>query len=129
MEFKVVINDTKTGKSYQQNVDSEKFIGKKIKDKIDGSMIGLAGYELQITGGSDSAGFPMRPDIEGQGRKKALLSGGIGVTISRKGMKKRKTVRGNTISINTAQINLKVVKPGSKVLDEFFKKEEKKEEK
>ncbi|MFH0936499.1 MAG: 30S ribosomal protein S6e [Candidatus Woesearchaeota archaeon] len=128
MEFKVVINDTKTGKSYQQNVDSEKFIGKKIKDKIDGSMIGLAGYELQITGGSDSAGFPMRHDIEGQGRKKALLSGGIGVTISRKGMKKRKTVRGNTISINTAQINLKVVKPGSKSLNEFFKKEEKKEE-
>jgi small subunit ribosomal protein S6e len=124
MEFKVVINDTKTGKSYQQNIDSEKFIGKKIKEKIDGSILGLAGYELQITGGSDSAGFPMRLDIEGSGRKKALLSGGVGVKISRKGMKKRKTVRGNTISVNTAQINLKVTKPGSKPLQEFFKKPE-----
>ncbi|MCX6711520.1 MAG: 30S ribosomal protein S6e [Candidatus Woesearchaeota archaeon] len=124
MEFKVVINDTKTGKSYQQNIDSEKFIGKKIKEKVDGSILGLAGYELQITGGSDSAGFPMRSDIEGSGRKKALLSGGIGVKISRKGMKKRKTVRGNTISVNTAQVNLKVIKPGSKHLQDIFKKPE-----
>lgn len=123
MEFKIVISD-KNGKSYQQSFDSDKFIGKKIKDKVDGSTIGLPGYELQITGGSDSAGFPMRSDIEGQGRKKALLSSGVGIKKLKAGIKKRKTVRGNTISINTAQINLKVVKPGSKPLEDFFKKPE-----
>jgi small subunit ribosomal protein S6e len=123
MEFKVVISN-KDGKSYQQNINNDKFIGKKIKDKIDGSIIGLPGYELQITGGSDSAGFPMRSDVEGSGRKRALLSGGVGVKILKKGLKKRKTIRGNTISVNTAQINLKVIKASSKSLEEYFKKAE-----
>jgi len=109
-EFKIVINDPKTGKTYQKTLDEQAFIGKKIGDKIDSNLVGMAGFELEITGGSDVAGFPMRGDVQGSGRKKALLTSGTGVNIKRKGKKVRKTVMGNTISENIVQINLKVIK-------------------
>ncbi|MFH1455980.1 MAG: 30S ribosomal protein S6e [archaeon] len=109
-EFKIVINDPKTGKTYQKTLDEQAFIGKKIGDKIDGNLVGMAGFELEITGGSDVAGFPMRKDIQGSGRKRALLTSGTGVHIKRKGKKVRKTVMGSTISENIVQINLKIVK-------------------
>lgn len=116
-EFKCVINDAKTGKSYQKPVDLNLFLGKKLKDKVDGSTLGLSGYELEITGGSDNAGFPMREDIPGNLRKKALLSGGVGVHIKRKGMRVRKTVRGNTVDKDIAQLNLRIVKYGKGSLE------------
>lgn len=80
-------------------------------------------YELQITGGSDKDGFPMRPDLPGTGRKRLLLSGGVGYNPREKGVRRRKTVRGRVISADTVQINVKVVKHGKIPLEEFFKKE------
>lgn len=127
-EFKLTISDAKTGKSYSKALFSEVFKGKKLGSKIDGAPIGLDGYELQITGGSDTSGFPMHPDLPGFARKKALLGNTLGSKINVKGMKKRKTIIGNQITLNTAQINLKVLKYGSKSLDQVFGKEEKKEE-
>src|SRR3989338_9140532 len=97
-ELKVVVSDPKTGKSYQKVFDNESFLGLKVKDKVDGAMINLPGYQLEITGGSDSSGFPMRSDIPGTLRKKALLTGGTGVTkkrMSRKGLRIRISVAGN----------------------------------
>ena len=89
--------------------------------------MGLDGYELQITGGSDKEGFPMRNDIKGISRKKIVVTKGIGFH-ARKGLRRRKLIRGNTISTETAQINFKVVKAGHKHLAEIFpKKEEAKE--
>jgi len=52
---------------------------------------------------------------------------GVGIRKNRRGRKVRKTVAGNTIYTKTAQINLKILKHGSKPLAEE-KKEEKKEE-
>ncbi len=135
-DFKLVINDPKTAKSYQKIVtgnEADTFRGTKIKSKINGDQIGLKDYELEITGGSDSSGFPMRSDIEGILRKRPFVSRGPGVKGLKKGEKIRKTVAGNTISHITSQINLKVLKQGSKSLDEIFGKtqkspEEKKEE-
>ena len=75
-EIKCVINDPKTGNSRQKNVDSALLAGRKIGDKIAGAHLGLEGYELQITGGSDTAGFPMTKMIDGGIRKKALLESG-----------------------------------------------------
>lgn len=127
VEFKIVINDVKTGKSYQKTVPEQGLTGKKIGDKIDGKIVGLTGYELEIKGGSDTAGFPMIATVDTIGRKKALLSKGPGVKIKRKGMLTRKTVRGNTISDKTAQINLKITKYGTKTIEELLgiaKKEE-----
>ncbi|HDD46128.1 MAG TPA: 30S ribosomal protein S6e [Candidatus Aenigmarchaeota archaeon] len=135
MVFKVVVSDPKTRKSYQREVDEAKsgLIGKKIGDRVKGDFLGLYGYELEITGGSDRDGFPMRRDVEGSGRKKVLLSSPPGFHPKRKGERKKKTVRGNTISDQIVQINTKVVKYGSKGIEELFgikvEKEEKKEEK
>lgn len=127
-DFKLVINDPKTAKSYQKIVtgnEADVFRGTKIKSKISGDQIGLKDYELEITGGSDSSGFPMRSDIEGILRKRPLVSRGPGIKGLKKGEKIRKTVAGNTISHLTSQINLKVLKHGSKSLDEIFTKTQK----
>ncbi len=131
VEFKVIINSPKEGKSIQQVIPDENtavFMGKKIHDKIQGDSFGLTGYEFEITGGSDNAGKAMRSDIEGTSRKKILAVSGVGIKRKRRGMRKRKNLAGNTIFENTAQINLKVTKKGKKDLFEE-KKVEKAEEK
>jgi small subunit ribosomal protein S6e len=122
MEFKIVINDKE--KSYQIVSDSEQLFGKKIGDKVKGDSIGLPGYEIEITGGSDKEGFPMRKDLSGTKRKKSLLTGGVGFRPTRKGMKRRKSVRGNTISEDIVQINCKVITKGKKTISELLKKDE-----
>ncbi len=130
-ELKCVINDGKAGKSYQKVLTENPFLGKKVGDKIGGSDLGLVGYELEITGGSDSAGFPMLKNVDGSGRKKLLLKAGTGARKLKKGVKVRKTVRGNTIADVTAQVNMKVIKYGTKTVPELLGiqvKEEKKEE-
>jgi len=104
-------------------IDEKKFRfdGMKIGDTFKGGLIGFANYEFQITGGSDSSGFPMRKDVHGPVKKKILVSKkGIGYKPKRKGQKRRKTVRGNEITSNMTLINLKVVKYGEA---ELFKKE------
>jgi len=134
-QFKIVIG-TKTGKCYQREVkepESNVFIAKKIGDKILGDSFGLKGYEFEITGGSDNAGFPMRWDVPGAIRKRILAVEGVGIRRKRHGQKQRKTVFGNTISSKIIQINLKVLKEGKEKLDkdkkdakDAPKKEEKK---
>ncbi|MEM3361959.1 MAG: 30S ribosomal protein S6e [Candidatus Anstonellaceae archaeon] len=129
--MKLVISDPKTGKSYQLELKKEAdyFIGKKIGQQIDGSFIGLAGYNLEIRGGSDFAGFPMRDDLEGSQRKSLLLSAGPGYRRKEKGVRKRKTVVGNTISPDIVQVNCVIKSYGPKPIEELIpttKKEEKK---
>ncbi len=129
MEVKLCIGYK--GKSYNKIItdnDFNIFRGKKVNDKVIG-LSDLKGYEFLITGGSDKSGFPIRKDIEGTLRRKALLSKGPGVHIKRKGMRIRKSVRGNTISDDIAQINLKVVKEGERKIEEIFGVKEEKEEK
>jgi small subunit ribosomal protein S6e len=99
-------------KAWQLVLDEAKartFIGLKIGDKVDASIIGLKG-ELVITGGSDSSGFPMRPDIHGGVKVKVLLSGPPGFKPRKKGERRRKTVRGNTITPDIVQINVKWIR-------------------
>ncbi len=126
MEFKFVISDPKTGKSYQKALNNEWFVGKKIGDKVEGNLVGLKNYELVITGGSDNAGFPMRKGVDIAGRKKILSGKGTGVHVEGKGVRIRKTVRGSIISDQIAQINLKVEKQGSENIEDLLgiKKEE-----
>jgi len=125
--FKVVIG-TKDGKCHQKEVseeDSKNLIGKKIGDTIKGEVIGLTGYEFDITGGTDYAGFPMRKDIVGTGRKRILAVSGVGLKKKAKGLRKRKTVCGNTIHVKISQINLKVLKEGKEKLGAAPKEEAK----
>ncbi|MBS7287269.1 MAG: 30S ribosomal protein S6e [Candidatus Freyarchaeota archaeon] len=121
---RLVISDPETGRSVTVGVDDVKFrslIDVKVGEIVKGDPLGLVGYELQVTGGSDKDGFPMRTDIEGSGRKRVLLSTGPGFKPRRKGERRRKLVRGNTISDDIYQVNMKVVKKGAK---DVFKTEE-----
>ena len=104
-------------------IDEKKFRfeGMKIGEIIKGGVIGFANYEFEITGGSDSSGFPMRKDVHGPVKKRILVSKrGIGYKPRRKGEKRKRTVRGNEITHNMTLINMKVVKYGEA---ELFKKE------
>jgi small subunit ribosomal protein S6e len=115
---KIVISDPKTGKSYQKEFQESSMLhGKKIRDVIKGELLDMTGYEFQITGGSDAAGFPMRSDVEGTLKRQILSVGGVGIKSKRKGMRQRKTVAGNTIFEKIAQVNLKVVKYGKESLE------------
>ncbi len=122
--FKFVISHT--GKSYQAEKDQKDcpVLEKKIGDRISGSFLGLEGYELEITGGSDKDGFPMRKDIEGTVRKKIVVTRGIGFRENTGGLRKRKLLRGNTISTDVSQINCRVSKAGEKGLEEILGKKE-----
>ena len=120
--FKLCISDPSTGRTFQKEVKdnlANPFIGLNIGETINGDKIEINGYELQITGGSDYCGFPMRKGILGQ-RKKITLYGGVGFRGAAKGIKKRKTVCGHKIHERISQINFKVVKQGSKKLSEIF---------
>ena len=125
-EFKLTIADTKIGKCIQKDVkepEANALIGKEIGEAIKGDLIGLAGYEFVITGGSDYCGFPMRKDIPGIGRKKILAVSGTGVRKKAKGIKQRKTVCGNKIHANIVQVNLKITAYGKTPLIEEKPKE------
>ena len=111
-EFKLVISDPKTGKAKQIEVKdtrAQAFIGLKIGDIIDGALIGMPNVKLKITGGSGISGEPMRADLPGGAKRRLLLSGPPGYHPPKKGMRKRKLVRGNTITEGVVQINLKIV--------------------
>lgn len=132
VEFKLNIGDPKSKKTLKKDVkdaEAEVFVGKKIGDSVKGDLFGLTGYELVITGGSDSAGFPMRTDVEGGSRRKVLIVKGIGLRKNVAGRKIRKTVAGNTVTRKTVQINLKVSKAGKTPLFEEPKPEQPAEDK
>jgi len=105
--FKVVISDSKTGKSeVMEAKDSQAqiFMGRKIGEVIDLSVIGQ-NYKVKLTGGSDRAGFPMRGDIMGSGKRHVLMTEGVGFRHSVEGEKRRKLVRGNTVTEEVYQLN------------------------
>jgi small subunit ribosomal protein S6e len=134
VEFKVVVNDTRNGRSHTIEVSghhANSLIGKKIHDEVDGIFVSLPGYKLQITGGTDKDGFPMRKDLTGTTRRRLLLSRSLGFKAREPGMRKKKSVRGNTINQDIVQINMKVTKYSSKPIEDLLamvRKEEKKEE-
>jgi small subunit ribosomal protein S6e len=116
VNFKLVLSDPKTGKSEASEVKdagAQLLVGRKIGEVIDGASIGLTG-KIVITGGSDKAGFPMRSDTLGGGKNYVLLTRGVGFKTREEGAKKRKLVRGNTITEETYQVNAKRVEGSSK---------------
>lgn len=130
VEFKAVINEPKDGKTYQKTVSghhANSLIGKKIGDEVDGIFVELPGYKLVITGGSDKDGLPMRSDLPGSRRKRILLTEGVGFHPKDPGVRRRKMIRGNTISPEIVQLNMKITSHGSKSLEDLLEgKEEKK---
>tara|TARA_A100001037_G_scaffold73291_1_gene65603 strand:+ start:1742 stop:2239 length:498 start_codon:yes stop_codon:yes gene_type:complete len=142
--FKAVVNDTvpsSGGRAFSMDITGSNynhFLGKKIGDSVDGMFVGegdrtLGGYKLEITGGSDLTGRPMRPELEGSAIKSVLITAGTGYKGKRyvkkkgrvyrykyDGLRKRRRLRGNVISQDTRQINLKIVESGNRSLDAIF---------
>jgi len=128
---KITVSDPQKKTAVQREFEEPQavFLGKKIGEKVGADSIGLTGFELEITCGSDKEGCPMRKDIEGQGRKRVVLSGPPGFHPDREGKRKRKSVRGNTISSDIVQINTKITKHGAKSAEELWGVTPKKKEK
>ena len=123
VNFKITISDTK-GKSIIKELkdnDANPLLGLVIGQETDASLVGLDG-KIKITGGSDKSGFPMRPDLLGSTRKRILIPKGVGFRTTENGLRKRRLVRGNTITEEIYQINSKY--DGELKVDEP-KKEEK----
>jgi small subunit ribosomal protein S6e len=129
-KFKVIISNPEEGKSNFVEIEGTRavpLIGRKLGETIDGTVVGLSGQRLKITGGSDKDGFPMRPNIHGGVRATVVLSEGVGFKPRQTGERKRKTLRGNIITEEIVQINMKIVKAPEKA--EKKEKEEKAETK
>ncbi|MDI6719182.1 MAG: 30S ribosomal protein S6e [Methanomicrobiales archaeon] len=126
-EFKIVVSDPRTGRAYNLNVSGGQagiFIGRRIGDEIDMTPLGMPGYSLKITGGTDRIGTPARRDLPGMARRRVLLAGGVGYHPQNEGVRRRKTVRGNEINADFVQINARIEKFGEKALDTYFGKAE-----
>lgn len=116
-KFKVIVSDPQTGTSKVVEVEEARaapFIGRKIGETMDGSVVELPATKVQITGGSDKDGVPIRPNVHGGVRRKVILSGGVGFNPKRSGERKRKAVRGNSITDEIVQINMKIIEQPKK---------------
>ncbi len=121
VEYKLVISDR--GASIARTVGDPQaagFLGKRIGESIGGELIGANGYTFRITGGTDKSGFPLRPDVPGARQTRLYVGDGFGFHAPRRGMRKRRTFRGNTVSEDTVQINLIVEQKGGKPLAELL---------
>ncbi len=108
VNFKLTISDIK-GKSISKELkdsDANPLLGLQLGNETDASIAGLTG-KLKLTGGSDKSGVPMRSDVHGAARKRVLLSPGIGLQDAETGQRKRKLMRGNTVSEEIYQVNCK----------------------
>ncbi|MCW3980628.1 MAG: 30S ribosomal protein S6e [Candidatus Bathyarchaeota archaeon] len=131
-KFKIILSDPETGKS--QIVETEgpravPLLGRRLGEEINGTTVGMGGHKLKITGGSDKDGFPMRPDIHGGVKTRAILTKGVGFHSTRKGERRRKTLRGNVITEEIVQINMKILqKPSTSKKSKLEKTEAKPKE-
>jgi len=116
-KFKVIVSDPEDGKSKVVEVDGAKavpLLGRKLGEVIDGSVLGMSGRKLQITGGSDKDGFPMRPNVHGGVRISVIINKSVGFHPHSEGERRRKTLRGNVITDDIVQINMKITEKLSK---------------
>ena len=116
-KFKVIVSDPEESKSKVVELESARavpLIGKRLGETLDGAVVGLPGHKLQITGGSDKDGFPMHPNVHGGVRVNVILSSGVGFHPKSEGERRRKTLRGNVITEDIVQVNMKVLEKPKK---------------
>jgi len=121
--FQVAVADPESGRTYQFEVDGQdanRFIGRDIGDEVDAGAVGLDGYTVEITGGSDDSGRPMRGDVNGSDLKELLLEGGAGFNPERDGERNRVTVRGKEVSDATAQLNVSIAERGEASVEDLL---------
>lgn len=111
-KFKVIVSDPTEGTSKMVELEEGRaapLIGKRIGEVMEGTIVNLPGQKIQVMGGSDKDGFPMRPSVHGGVRKRIILAQGVGYNSTNEGQRRRKTIRGNTITDEIVQINMKIV--------------------
>ena len=116
-KFKLIVSDAATGKSTASEIEgarAQALMGRSLGEVIDGSALGIAQSRLLITGGCDKNGIPMRADVHGSVKKYIVLSSGPGFKPHRHGERRRKLVRGRTITDETYQINFAISKATEK---------------
>jgi small subunit ribosomal protein S6e len=122
--FNVVVADPESGLAHQLEVDGQdanRFVGKELGEDVDGDAVGLAGYTLEITGGSDEAGRPMHGDVAGPNLKEVLMKeDGVGYRQDRDGKRKRLTVRGREISDAVVQVNASITERGDESVESLL---------
>ena len=122
-EFIVAVADPDAGVTHQVEVSGQsanRFIGRELGETVDGGAVGLDGHTLELTGGSDDAGRPMRADVRGASLKEVLLEGGTGYEPSHDGERKRVTVRGREVNDATRQINTRIDEYGPGEVEELL---------
>ena len=122
-DFKMVVSDPRSGRAYNMELSGPKagtLIGMRIGEELGGEAIGLTGYTLKLAGGTDVDGFPMRADIPGQVRRKVLVAGGTGFNPSKRGLRRRKTFRGNEFSSDILQVNMVITEWGTSTIEELL---------
>lgn len=108
----LIIADPEAGTNEKRELEDARMaplVGLRIGESIDGTVADLAGYRIQLTGGTDKDGIPMRPDVHGGVKARVVLSGGVGFKPKNKGERKRVVVRGNTVTAETTFLNFKIV--------------------
>ena len=123
VDFKVVVSDPRTGRAYNMELSGPKasaLVGVKIGDEESGDVLGLTGYTLKLTGGTDVDGFPMRADIPGRVRRRVLVAGGTGFNPSKRGLRRRKTFRGSEISSEILQVNMVITGWGDTPIEQIM---------
>lgn len=113
----LIISDPAVGTSQRVEIEDAQLrnlVGTRIGQTIDGSVAGMQGYKLKFTGGTDKDGIPMRPDVHGSAKAHIVLSSGVGYKPRNNGEKKRKVVRGNTISTETSFLNFSIAEAPKK---------------
>lgn len=108
----LIVSDPNTGTSQRVELDDQQLrtlVGTRIGQILDGTLAGHQGYKIKLTGGTDKDGIPMRPDVHGSAKARIVLSGGVGFKPKSRGERKRKIVRGNTVSAETTFLNFTIV--------------------
>ena len=100
--------------------DRTPLYGLSIGNEFSGDLIDtkFKDYTFKVTGGSDSDGVPMRGDVEGPLRTRPHISSRHGYIVKKRGLRKRKLIRGAEVFDDIAQLNVKVIKAGKKALSE-----------
>jgi len=114
-KFKLIVSDPGTGKCVVSELEgprAQALIGRSLGDVVDGAALGIDGSAV-ISGGCDKNGVPMRADVHGGAKKYIVLSSGPGFRPDKSGERKRKLIRGRTVTDETYQINVTLRKEGA----------------
>ncbi|KAL4690780.1 hypothetical protein H8959_013741 [Pygathrix nigripes] len=120
--MKLNISFPATGCQKLTEVDDERklrtFHEKRMATEVAADALGeeWKGYVVQISGGNDKQGFPMKLGVLTHGHVRLLLSKGHSCYRPRRmGERKRKSVRGCIVDANLSVLNLVIVKKGEDI--------------